>query len=168
MEDYKEFLTVRIPQLLTELPANQKPLWGAMTAQQMVEHLHMVIGASSVLAKGNEVTTAIQIEWKNKIILGDIPMPKFLENPLYKNGMPAYENPTISQAADKLVQRLHNFYRIYESAEQPTNYHIFFGLLSFTELQRFHWKHFTHHFTQFGMLPITPADLAELKAKNLV
>lgn len=154
MEDYKNFLTQTIPSALTKLRFEKKPLWGKMTAQHMVEHMAQSLVASTILNNKTEASplNSIQSEFRNMIILSGADFPRGLQNPIFQFGLPPYQHADIEAAKSKLVEKIEQFYKIYEANPNAFNYSLFFGDLNFEETQILHFKHFKHHFSQFELL----------------
>jgi len=147
------FLTQKVPKSLERLTPSSQPLWGNMQVQEMVEHLIMSVRASMAISGlESRPGTTMQEDYKTKFILSDDPLPKFIENPDHKSGLPALEFASLKEANQKLVEKIFQFYDVYEAKPQAQTYNVFFGPLSMSESERLHLKHFTHHLTQFGAL----------------
>ncbi|MBE0551916.1 MAG: hypothetical protein IH619_06015, partial [Ignavibacterium sp.] len=70
-----------IEKLISQLTAEQKPLWGKMTPQHMVEHLYKAVQSSI-----NEISLSVYTEERKipvlkKLFLGERPLPKEFMNP---------------------------------------------------------------------------------------
>jgi len=72
---------VEIEKLLSRLTIDQKPLWGKMTPQHMVEHLYKTIQASINEINLNVFTEERKIPILKRIFLGEKPLPKEFMNP---------------------------------------------------------------------------------------
>lgn len=130
------FLTKETPKALEKLTTGSQPLWGNMQAQQMVEHLIMSVRASmAISALENKPGTAMQQDFKEKFILSDAPLPKFIENPDHKGGLPALEFSSLKEASQKLVEKVLQFYEVYNVRSDAQTYNIFFGPLTAAELR---------------------------------
>ena len=149
----KAFLQTTVLSVTSKLIAEKKPLWGKMTAQHMIEHLHTTVVGSTIIKKTPPLpANASQEEGKRFLIYSPADMPKNLDNPAFRFGLPEYKNPSIAEAKTKLLFSLKRFFEIYEGKEDAYNYNPFLGDLTVDETLLFHYKHFKHHYTQFGLI----------------
>ena len=88
----------RLPDLLAGLREYAPPAWGAMTAQQMVEHLAWVfevsIGDASVECS---VPEARRARWK-AFLFDATPMPREFRNPALVAGLPLLRHAGLAEA----------------------------------------------------------------------
>ncbi len=151
--DYRHFLTTIIPQAISKLKIETKPLWGKMTAQHMVEHMaHTVIVSTIFTHQPAKEPNMFQAKWKNDLVISEDDFPRNLKNPLFQFGLPPYKFTNFEEAQKHLIEKIKGFYSVYDKNKEGVNFQSFFGDLHFEELQRLHYKHFKHHFTQFGVL----------------
>lgn len=135
--------------LTPETPA----VWGNMRPQEMLEHLISVVrGSQGAFVMPLAVPEQKAEVYKQKGLLSDAPMPKFVQSPLYQNGLPSLQYSSLAGAVSALHHALENFYIHFNHSPDATAVHPFFGSLNKAEWERFHTKHFTHHFSQFGLL----------------
>ncbi|WP_299623922.1 hydroxymethylglutaryl-CoA reductase, degradative [uncultured Tenacibaculum sp.] len=137
---------------LRKLSNSDKPVFGTMNAQQMIEHLSAV----TQIPNGN---------WSVDIFVDDEKTARrrpFLDtNQEIQPGFRASflsDNPTplkfnsIEEAIDDLITQLEVFFDVFEKDSSRTVVHPFFGELNFDYWKKFQVKHFTHHFKQFGLV----------------
>ncbi|OJJ18644.1 hypothetical protein BKI52_23840 [marine bacterium AO1-C] len=149
IDQYKEFLTQQIPEMLTHLKADTEPKWGMMTAQHMLEHLAKVT-KSSIKSYGAPPAEPTEGQLKFKAFVNDgIP---FRKNDTKKGKLEDLFYSTIDEAKTAVVEAVNRFYNAFEQTPDLQPYNPIMGALSFKELQTFHDKHFRHHFEQFGLL----------------
>jgi Protein of unknown function (DUF1569) len=137
--------------LLKRLKPDQKPLWGKMTPQHMVEHLYKAVQSSI-----NEISLKVYTEERKipvlkKLFLGERPIPKEFMNPAVGPELLQLEFQDLNSAIIELrnvVQRYEKFFNDNPSAK---TIHPIFGLLDRAEWDSFHPKHFKHHLSQFGL-----------------
>lgn len=150
----------------TELTNEHAPKWGLMNAQQMVEHLSLVvlgsIGKWGRVFTGNEERAA---KMKTNFFAVAYPFPKSVPMPgSTGTAPPPLRATTMEGSKDLLKKTVEKFLHHYE--ENPTDevQHPYFGLLNFAEWTNFHLKHFEHHLMQFGLVPypLTPEMEANL------
>lgn len=149
----KRFLQTTIPAATAKLLATTKPHWGKMTAQHMIEHLYTAVISSTIIKNTPPVPpNSFQEEFKNALIYSVEPMARNLDNPAFRFGLPDYTNPSLAEAKAKLLSSLERFFSIYEGKDDAYNFNIFLGDLHAQETLLFHYKHFKHHYTQFGLI----------------
>lgn len=149
----KRFLQTTIPAATSKLLAITKPQWGKMTPQHMIEHLYTAVVSSTIIKNTPPLPpNSYQEEAKKSLIYSPADMPKNLDNPTFRFGLPDYTNPTLVEAKAKLLSSLERFFEIYEKKEDAYNFNIFLGDLNVEENFVFHYKHFKHHYTQFGLI----------------
>jgi len=142
---------LEIEKLLSQLKPDQKPLWGKMTPQHMVEHLYKAVQSSI-----NEIVLKVYTEERKipvlkKLFLGERPLPKEFMNPAIGPELMQLEFEDLNNAINELrnvMQRYEQFF-----IDNPSNKtaHPIFGHLIKEEWDTFHKKHFKHHLSQFGL-----------------
>ena len=140
---------------LGKLSNNDKPLFGTMNPQQMIEHLSAVTqipnGNWSVDVFVDDEKTARRrpfLDTNQEI------QPGFRASFLSDNPTPLKFN-SIEEAIDDLITQLEVFFDVFEKDSSRTVVHPFFGELNFDywkKFKAFQVKHFTHHFKQFGLV----------------
>ncbi len=154
-----QFITTDIWNYLDQLKPDQKPLWGKMSAQHMVEHLMMLFNVS------------------NGVVTLDLTVPEEMCNKLrrhtfqYKNPFPKNlrvgiipEKPapclyeTFEESKAKLKEAIDIFHSYFEADPEAMTTHPLLGDLNYTGWICFQTKHTSHHFSQFGLMEgeITP------------
>jgi oxepin-CoA hydrolase/3-oxo-5,6-dehydrosuberyl-CoA semialdehyde dehydrogenase len=136
---------------LYKLTANQKPLWGKMTSQHMVEHLYKTVQASISEITLNIYTEERRIPVVKKLFLGSRPLPKEFINPAIGPDLLPLEFPDLNSAIQELSKVLIRYEKFFIAKPQEKTIHPIFGYLTKEEWDLFHKKHFTHHMSQFGI-----------------
>lgn len=137
--------------VLEKLDASQKPLWGNMSAQRMVEHLTDVV---KVATGENPQKLFIEEEKIPRMIdflNSDKPMAQNIQVSFAK-GKESLRNEEIELAVDEFVETWLKFEEIYETNPSLKETHPYYGPLDFNQWKRLHSKHLTHHFQQFGLI----------------
>ena len=135
---------------LNHLSAETMPVWGAMNAQQMVEHLSnsldLSTGVFEVQLSIPEENVARSVEY----LYSDKPFPKGFKVD-YAPEAPPLRNEDLDDAIDELTLKWIAFVEYY--MENPTAQHLHpvYGMLDEKGWLRVHAKHFTHHFLQFNL-----------------
>jgi len=144
----------KLVEILTKLQVDDKPEFGAMTAQHMVEHLAFAVRFSN----GNEPQKhhySPDKEQKIKlfVINTDNDMPIGFKSPvLPTEGLPTLRDSSLNIAIDNLKIELNNFdnHFLKYPTDKPINPTM--GELNYKEWVIFHNRHFTHHFKQFRLV----------------
>jgi oxepin-CoA hydrolase/3-oxo-5,6-dehydrosuberyl-CoA semialdehyde dehydrogenase len=136
---------------LNQLKADQKPLWGKMTPQHMVEHLYKAVQSSI-----NEISLSVYTEERKipvlkKLFLGDRALPKEFMNPAIGPELMQLEFEDLSNAITELKNVMQRYEQFFIANPSIKTAHPVFGYLNKEEWDTFHKKHFTHHLSQFGI-----------------
>ena len=136
---------------LIKLDAEQKPLWGKMTPQHMVEHLYKTMQASI-----NEITLKIYSEEKRipvlkKLFLGERALPKEYMNPAIGPELMELEFVDLNTAIKELEKIFIRYERFFNNNPSAKTANPVFGNLTKNEWDIFHEKHFHHHLSQFAL-----------------
>lgn len=151
--DLRDRLLSRLlPDALLALREDAKPSWGAMTAQQMVEHLAWVfeisIGQATVECP---VPEARRERWK-AILYDATPLPVEFRNPALVAGLPPLRHRGLTEARAALARVVAEFLEQSRATPAATHIHPAFGPMSGEEWSRSHFKHVYHHLSQFGLI----------------
>ncbi|MDZ7624860.1 MAG: hypothetical protein U5J96_10535 [Ignavibacteriaceae bacterium] len=142
---------VEIEKLLSQLNAEQKPLWGKMTPQHMVEHLYKAVQSSI-----NEISLKVYTEERKipllkKLFLGDRALPKEFMNPAIGPELMQLEFEDLNNAINELRNVMQRYEQFFIDNPSIKTAHPIFGHLIKEEWDTFHRKHFKHHLSQFGL-----------------
>lgn len=139
----------QLQEILKPLRADTQPLWGRMTAQQMIEHLiENVRYTNGGLEPTCDFPADEALRRKQLAIARDGDIPKNLK----LGDLPdTLEYPDLLSAVDQLMIELARFDRHFETPGRE-EIHGGFGPMNHAEWVWWHNKHFTHHFRQFGLL----------------
>jgi hypothetical protein len=136
---------------LSTLEETQKPVWGSMSAQRMVEHLT----DSVKVANGKIIIDLLipeeKIEKMQLFLASDKPMARNIEVPFAKKDT-ELRHSEIDLAIDELTEEWCDFQELFEENENIKTVHPYYGALNYEQWKRLHSKHFTHHFEQFGLI----------------
>lgn len=136
---------------LNKLQADSKPRWGKMSAQQMVEHLTDVLRIATGENPQQVVTPAEKLEKVVAFLNSDLPMGQNIPVPFVKDNSPL-RNEELELSVDEFVDSYLEFQELFESNPTLQTIHPIFGTLNYEQWNRLNQKHFTHHFTQFGLI----------------
>lgn len=156
LDELEHFLHVTAFELLQHLAPDAKPIWGSMNAQQMVEHLVLAVEVSNGKHDLPLHTEKERVEkLKNVALLSDRPLARNFTNPALPVTASLLVYKDIEEAKQVLRQSVELFMHYFQNKVETTRMHNMFGPLNYHEWLWFHYKHFLHHFMQFGLVPET-------------
>jgi hypothetical protein len=148
----RRLLAELLPEALSRLREDARPSWGAMTAQEMVEHLAWIfeisVGEASVECA---VPEARRARWK-AFLHDATPMPHEFRNPALVAGLPPLRYAGLAEARAALARVVDRFLERSRATPDAAFTHPTFGPLVSEEWSRSHFKHVYHHLLQFGLI----------------
>jgi oxepin-CoA hydrolase/3-oxo-5,6-dehydrosuberyl-CoA semialdehyde dehydrogenase len=148
----EEFLSKHFLDALNTLTEDEKPLWGKMTAQHMVEHLLWAFEFST-RDTGIVCHTPENLIERMKTFLHDNrPTSHDFRNPILGENPPALRFPSLADAKAKSQIELTRFLDQYRERPDEIHMHPIFGPLTTEEWHRSQYKHCYHHLLQFGII----------------
>jgi len=144
--EFTEMLAV-----LNGLTPNQKPLWGKMKAQEMVEHLSDMLMMSRGTGNFTIDVDAETIARRQQFLSSDKEMAKNIAVPFTKDII-ELRHDELELALDEFADEWINFTEYYENNPSASVIHPYYGDLDYNLWLKMHDKHFTHHFKQFGLI----------------
>ncbi|MGB3619274.1 MAG: DUF1569 domain-containing protein [Catalinimonas sp.] len=151
MQTTTHYLQTTVPVRLDALTADAPRRWGRMTPQHAVEHLAGVLRISNGKA---EVPLAVPPEHLPKALVflrSDRTFRPETKAPLLPAEPLPLRFPDIAEAKRRLRREVDDFYAYHEAHPDARPMHPAFGPLDRADWERFHAKHFAHHFRQFGL-----------------
>tara|TARA_R110002096_G_scaffold226283_1_gene415605 strand:- start:322 stop:774 length:453 start_codon:yes stop_codon:yes gene_type:complete len=146
-----DFFETVVPQKLGKLTADAKPIWGSMNVGQMVDHLRIGVVLSIENTDDIITTPEERLPAYKRFLMGDTPFTEGLPKPEAYNRVKAFEG-SLEEMKNSLLDELKRMKLFFEENPDHTAVHPNFGHLNPEEWYQLHRKHFTHHFTQFGLL----------------
>ncbi|UCH64645.1 MAG: DUF1569 domain-containing protein [Ignavibacterium sp.] len=137
---------------LNSLQSDQKPLWGKMTAQHMVEHLILALQMSNGKLNVKCISQPETLPPLKRFLLGDRPFPKEYINPFIGPDLLPLKFSDLNEARSELEKEINNYKNYFETRPDTETVHVTFGELNKQEWDQFHSKHFTHHLEQFNLI----------------
>jgi len=137
--------------VLNGLTPNQKPLWGKMKAQEMVEHLSDMLMMSRGTGNFTIDVDAETIARRQQFLSSDKEMAKNIAVPFTKDII-ELRHDELELALDEFADEWINFTEYYENNPSASVIHPYYGDLDYNLWLKMHDKHFTHHFKQFGLI----------------
>jgi hypothetical protein len=138
--------------LLNKLTLTQRPKWGTMTAQGMVEHLtDMLQVASNITPISELLIPEEKLESMRRFLASEKEMMTNIKVPFAPENR-ILRNDELELAIDEFVDAWIQFEEYFEQNPTSTTNHPYYGQLNYTDWLQLHKKHLTHHFKQFDMI----------------
>jgi hypothetical protein len=145
---------VKLFETISKLQVHDKPIFGGMTPQHMVEHLILTVRISTRKEPQKHYFPAEKEQKIKAFVIGtENNMPIGFKSPILPpEGLPALKYSNLTDAIDNLRTELNDFDDYFRNhpLDKPINPTM--GELNYQEWVRFHNRHFMHHFKQFGLL----------------
>lgn len=139
--------------LLDKLTENTQGQWGLMKAQNMIEHLALVMQHTNGKKQAPQRTTDEEAKkMKDMMIYTDAEIPQGLKSPLAGETADPFTYASLDEAKKHLNDELDEFENCFAANPSATFIQPRMGALTHDEWIIFHNKHFTHHFKQFGLV----------------
>jgi hydroxymethylglutaryl-CoA reductase len=137
---------------LDQLDLQTKPLWGQMSAQHMIEHLSLIVRISNGKMNVPQATPEEKIPSRLAFLRSDMELPREFKAPgLAQDPLPL-RFASMEAAREKLEAEITDFIQFFDENPNSRPVHPVFGPLDRADWVRFHNKHFTHHYKQFGLI----------------
>ena len=138
-------------EILENLDEKKSASWGKMTSQRMIEHLSDCIYMSCGIGNHELLIPEEKIKGMQAFLISDKEMPQNIQVPFAKENTPL-RNTDIELAIDEFTMAWVDFEEMYSENSKKTALHPYYGNLNYEQWLLLHSKHFTHHFTQFGLM----------------
>jgi len=117
----------------------------------MIEHLSDCIYMSCGIGNHELLIPEEKIKGMQAFLISDKEMPQNIQVPFAKENTPL-RNTDIELALDEFTMAWVDFEEMYSEDSKKTALHPYYGNLNYEQWLLLHSKHFTHHFTQFGLV----------------
>ena len=138
-------------EILENLDEKKSASWGKMTPQRMIEHLNDCIYMSCGIGNHELLIPEEKIKGMQAFLISDKEMPQNIQVPFAKENTPL-RNTDIELALDEFTMAWVDFEEMYSEDSKKTALHPYYGNLNYEQWLLLHSKHFTHHFSQFGLM----------------
>ena len=138
-------------EILKNLDEKKSASWGKMTPQRMIEHLSDCIYMSCGIGNHELLIPEEKIKGMQAFLISDKEMPQNIQVPFAKENTPL-RNTDKELALDEFTMAWVDFEEMYSEDSKKTALHPYYGNLNYEQWLLLHSKHFTHHFTQFGLM----------------
>jgi oxepin-CoA hydrolase / 3-oxo-5,6-dehydrosuberyl-CoA semialdehyde dehydrogenase len=137
---------------IDDLAEDAQPLWGTMTAQQMLEHLIWAFECSTGVVNATCRTPENLLDRTKVFLFDNRQTPRNFKNPLLGDTPPPLRFASFAEAKDALQTELARFIDHFREQPDAIHVHPIFGPIGAGEWQRSHFKHCYHHLLQFGVI----------------
>lgn len=153
-EVFVEMTEEKIQELVNKLTENDKPKWGIMTPQHMLEHLEESYKVLGGQIQDFEIVTPEKIVEKVRNSLYNY--EKFPQNsqfPTMKKGeLEDLKHPDLATAKEKFFEAREEYTAFFKENPDAVLKNMVFGELNKYESYLLERKHLNHHFEQFGLI----------------
>lgn len=153
LQDTREFFETEFESILDRLESDQKPVWGLMTPQHMVEHLIVTFKMSIGRIKIPVISKVEDQPRLKAYLMKDSPMRRSVPSPTGRNELQPLRSASLAEATEKLRSEVKNYLDFMEEQPEFLADHPYGGAMTAQEWLLFHRKHCKHHFIQFGLIP---------------
>lgn len=153
-EVFVEMTEEKIQELVNKITENDKPKWGIMTPQHMLEHLEESYKVLGGQIQDFEIVTPEKIVEKVRNSLYNY--EKFPQNsqfPTMKKGeLEDLKHPDLATAKEKFFEAREEYTAFFKENPDAVLKNMVFGELNKYESYLLERKHLNHHFEQFGLI----------------
>jgi hydroxymethylglutaryl-CoA reductase len=142
--------TEAIRNKLTVLSMDEKPVFGKMNGQQMVEHLSFLMQISNGIINANHFVEDEKSARRKPFLDTDGELQVGFKAPMLSEEPTPVKFKAMQGSIADLLQQITSFEMHFEKVTSEN--HPFFGGLDYDYWKKFHVKHFTHHFKQFNLI----------------
>ncbi|CAN5836018.1 hypothetical protein BH10BAC2_BH10BAC2_34150 [soil metagenome] len=147
-----EFLKNEMLPLFNKLTTDLKPLWGVMTAQQMVEHFSETMRYANGKTILPLFTQADYLPKLRAFMLSEKPFRENTKNPMIAEIPAAVKNASLEEAISELENEVSDFFTAFTEDKNVITQNPIFGELTYAENVHLLHKHALHHLRQFGII----------------
>ncbi len=151
--DLEDFFQTKTVQVIEAITGDEQPLWGMMSIHHMLEHLVFPLEFVLFNEKVQLITPAEKLPRQREFLYSEYGMPVSSKPPfLPKDETVPLKTATLQEAKDQLKRTISQFLHTINKPDFTTLLHPLFGRLDKREWLIFQYKHFMHHFMQFGLV----------------
>ena len=148
----EKFLTEEYIVLLKKLKGDEKPQWGVLSAQGMVEHMTDSIGIAWERLKEPMQTAPEFLEKAKGFAMSDKPFKPNTKNSYMSETPAPLRNKNMEEAIQELENEIFLFTSHFKFNEGVIVTNPFFGDLNYQEWLHLLHKHAVHHLKQFSLM----------------
>jgi oxepin-CoA hydrolase/3-oxo-5,6-dehydrosuberyl-CoA semialdehyde dehydrogenase len=148
----RDFLQQTLLIAIDRLTEQTQPLWGKMTAQQMIEHLTWAFELSTGKREIQYNRPDNLTERAKKFLYENKQTPRLFKNPLLDENPPPLRFLNLADSEAALREELNRFFDHFQANPMAIHNHPIFGLSGPEEWERIQYKHCFHHLLQFELI----------------
>jgi len=152
MNPKEKFFREEYIPLLKKLTGNEKPKWGKLSPQGMIEHMTDSIGIGWKRIVLPLYTSPENLPKAKAFMLSDKPFKENTPNPYMPDNPPPLRNKDIASAIEELEREIQSFLNFHKQNPGIIVQNPFFGDLNYEEWLHLLHKHAIHHLKQFGLI----------------
>lgn len=137
---------------INNLTESLAPIFGIMSPQHMVEHMTLTVKLSSGRIKIPEFEPSEkQLMYKETLLNTPVEFPRGINAPGLQGTLLHLKNASLTASIQQLLDSVDHYNNFFSENLESKTIHPRFGKLNHEEWEKFHAKHFKHHFSQFGI-----------------
>ena len=138
--------------LMRSLDPDQRPIWGEMGPQHMVEHIVGSWRISNGRARVQTVLQEDELADRREFLFSDREYEKNIANPVLGGKTPTLRKPSLDAAIDQLEDEMNAFFTFHDAHPDVIETHPVFGDLDYEGWLIFQSKHMKHNLHQFDLI----------------
>lgn len=151
--DMEDFFRKKVVHIIDAVTGDEQAKWGMMNVQEMLEHLIFPLSFVTTDTPIIQLTPDEKLPRQREFLTSVYGLPQNFKMPL----LPADKTvPLIQQnlqdSKELLKETILQFLTIINTPDFDTKLHLIFGQLDKKGWLTFQYKHFSHHFMQFGLI----------------
>lgn len=151
--DLENFFKTKVPEIIDSIQGDEPAKWGLMNVHLMLEHLIFPLNFLLDAEESPMITPEEKIPRHREFLLSQYGMMKNFKFPLLpKDHTVNQVEEKLSDAKDNLKSKIVLFLHKINAPDFTIHRHPVYGNLNKHEWLLFQYKHFSHHFSQFGLL----------------
>ena len=135
---------------LSKVNKETKPVFGKMNGQQMIEHLSLLLQISNGKVNADYYVSDEKSARRKPFLNTDGELQIGFKATMLSEEPNELKFNSMGKAINDLFIQIDHFNLHFKTAKAEN--HPFFGELDYEYWKKFHVKHFTHHFKQFGLV----------------
>ena len=151
--DLEVFFQITIPKIIDDIKGDEPAIWGLMNVHQMLEHLLFPLNFAITENPIILVTPVEKLPRQREFLMSEFGMPKNFKTPFLPvdKTVPLIKKE-LQDSKNLLKETIQQFLKIINEPTFKTKLHPVFGEIDKQQWLTFQYKHFSHHFMQFGLL----------------
>lgn len=149
---HHHFFEVETPQMLQKLQPEAQPIWGAMNALQMVDHLRVGFVLMRTMKACDLLIPEERLEDSRAHLMSDRNFMKSVPKPQIYTSLEKVDYLDLQAAKDAFLEELQVFNTHTQTTPAFFSAHPYYGKLNAAQTRQLNYKHIKHHFSQFQLL----------------